>query len=878
MEQKTVSYTKGITRSPSDMLCQDGELAECVNLEVRGEELVPMEMPKHFLSLSSGETLLLVHNISSGRKNYIVRSGSYVRAFYLSGGSRIDYSISTSISGIKSIQSIGNTIIIYTSDSPHYILYKDGAYKYLGTGMPEVGLSFNLYGTMVVTETFDVNVPSLGKNATEGHELDPDLTSEDNQKSVTNQILPQVNKFIAEESEAKGKFIYPFLVRYAYRLFDGTCTRHSSPVLLVPSTDMAPVCGYMARQDARPPFKTFIAAVPSTLTFRVESNSNLSDWSDIISEVVIYVSAPIRTYDQNGTIQSKSYNVYTNFAPSNTTAFYGSMNGGGFKKSLIGENFSKSSNDPGSFVWWDLPARDKADIQKEVAECSLFYKYASFSPSFIDSNFRVSIDPSSAGVNPTAEIEAGELMNDDYMTHDTLVPESSFVYNRRLNISNIKRKLFKGYSSSVLAQLGTNDSVNGFYSVYTYIRTKSGTVVVKSMSPQQSGQLYGMYFFYPDTDAFQMVIHDTYNNRYATVPLVEHPRLNGAYYASVFSELPFNAGSPGVSESSEQYEYFPNKLYTSEVNNPFLFPLEGINTVGSGDIIGMSAVTVPISQGQFGQYPLLVFCSDGNFALKVDEQGYYSGISPVQEDTVLGGDKITPLENSVVIITKKGLMLATGGEMTLLAGSMDGANFVASSLDGIGAIGEPFSSLVNAASDNDGFLTFLYGARAAYDYSSNRLLLYNPSKPYSYIYSFVSGTVTKLVLSGESVVTSVLDYPSTIIQTSSGRLLSLYEKEDVNTLKERRTGVAVTRPLKIGNPAAYKIMDRIRNFGRIGKDSYVKYRIYGSMDGTAYAPLKSLRGKSYLFYRIAFYTNMLPKEGFSGTLIGFDYRMTNKFR
>ena len=138
--------------------------------------------------------------------------------------------------------------------------------------------------------------------------------------------------------------------------------------------------------------------------------------------------------------------------------------------------------------------------------------------------------------------------------------------------------------------------------------------------------------------------------------------------------------------------------------------------------------------------------------------------------------------------------------------------------------------------------------------------------------------MTKLVLSGESVVTSVLDYPSTIIQTSSGRLLSLYEKEDVNTLEERRTGVAVTRPLKIGNPAAYKIMDRIRNFGRIGKDSYVKYRIYGSMDGTAYAPLKSLRGKSYLFYRIAFYTNMLPKEGFSGTLIGFDYRMTNKFR
>ena len=45
MERKNIAYTKGITRSPSDMLCSDGELAECVNLEVRNEELVPMEIP-----------------------------------------------------------------------------------------------------------------------------------------------------------------------------------------------------------------------------------------------------------------------------------------------------------------------------------------------------------------------------------------------------------------------------------------------------------------------------------------------------------------------------------------------------------------------------------------------------------------------------------------------------------------------------------------------------------------------------------------------------------------------------------------------------------------------------------------------------------------
>ena len=64
-EQVLLSYKKGITRTPSDLLCEDGDLAECVNLEVRNEELVPMEMPVDMgVTLASGEELVHVHNIS----------------------------------------------------------------------------------------------------------------------------------------------------------------------------------------------------------------------------------------------------------------------------------------------------------------------------------------------------------------------------------------------------------------------------------------------------------------------------------------------------------------------------------------------------------------------------------------------------------------------------------------------------------------------------------------------------------------------------------------------------------------------------------------------------------------------------------------------
>ena len=524
---------------------------------------------------------------------------------------------------------------------------------------------------------------------------------------------------------------------------------------------------------------------------------------------------------------------------------------------------------------WDIPGKDMADIYESIADCSRFYKYVSYTIDELQENNYILLDNEKTNSNPISAIETKELLSDDYMTHDIIIPQSTFVYNKRLNISNVKRKLFNGFNPECLVSLDFSESNN--YEVYTYIHSSSGKDIIVKSTSGMNNNMNGFYLFYPDTDAYKMVIVNKTKNKYAEVTLSEHKLLNGAFSFSSFKPITFQSGTPSIS-TTDNIESLPNKLFTSEVNNPFYFPLEGINTVGSGEIIGMAAVTVPISQGQFGQYPLLMFCTDGNFALKVDEQGYYSGISPVQEDTVLGSDKITPLENSIVIITKKGLMMTSGGEMAQIATNMDGANFESSSLDDIGASMDEYASLVEQASDSDGFLSYLYGSRMAYDYSSNRLVIYNPEKKYSYVYSFGNGTVTKLSLSGESIVTSVMDYPDTLLQTESGRLYSLYEKSDINAIVERTYGMAVTRPLKLDNAAAYKIINRIRNMGRFSGDSFVKYRIYGSMDGVNYHIVRSLRSRSYLYYRIVFYTHMLPKEGFSGTLVAFDYRMSHKFR
>lgn len=394
-----ISYSKGITHSPSDLICDDGELEECVNLEVRNGELVPMEMPIPMgVTLNQGELLVLVHDIKAGPKNYIVLKGGTLSAFKMSGSTRDDYSLNVYCGELKSIQKLGNTIVAYSEESPFYFIYKNGDYTYLGSKIPSLGLSFNLDGKLVVSEIFNVDVPSKSDGDDDTAD-NPDLSTDENKEKATSQIIPQVNKFIAEESDEKGKFIFPFFVRYAYKLFNGSYSMQSAPVLLMPSTTLAPLCGYLARQKARPPFETFIAAVPSTLVMRRDGSYNLSDWSDVISEVCVFVSPQIRTYDQEGIIESFSFTTKDSY--STRSNFYGSLNSQGYKKYNIDEAIEGYKYDNTNYIsshnLWDLPVKDSSDIAKNITECSLFYKYASFTPSFIDSNVLVTIEPESSG-------------------------------------------------------------------------------------------------------------------------------------------------------------------------------------------------------------------------------------------------------------------------------------------------------------------------------------------------------------------------------------------------------------------------------------------------------------------------------------------------
>ena len=852
-EKLVLSYAKGITHSPSDLLCGDGELEECINLEVKNEELIPMEMPVRLgFSLSENEKLILVHNTKTEEKHYVTENNGTIRIYSITGNSKNEL-FSLECGDVKSIQAIGNTIVAYTQDSLHYILYINSAYKYLGGEIPEIDLSFSLKGDFALSNVFELKTP------------DAEAFDEDFQRTVSEMILAEVNKFVENKSTNPGKFMFPFFVRYALRMFDGTYTHHSAPILMLPSTNIAPfvVSNAVMEGDNSLINKVLDAQIGSFIAQLEVSILNveetLSEWKDVITAVDIFVSKPIYTYDQNG------YKFYTggNAIESEASQFVGK-----YKNDFISiwdgytqmKNLTTVDSSESYLYRWHIPRRDIEDINGDIVNTSLFYKYASVLLESLTLNKPITLSGS------LSIIEVSETMSDDYMTHDIFIPESSFVYNGRLNISNIKRKLFRGFPAHSMAQMVQSEPTDGFerelsfghYEIYTFIKSPNGgnDMVVKSFESNE-GAFYGAYFFYPDTDAYKMIIVDKVNNRYAQIGLTEHPLLNGSFAFIGFNGLTFATGTVEFEEENN-FEMQLNKLYTSNVNNPFHFPLEGIYTVGSDRIIGMGAITRPISQGQFGEFPLIVFCSDGNYAMRVDEQGFYAAISPIQEDVVLGWDKVTAMENSLVIITKKGIMLTSGGEMKKIATQMDGGVWDISSLDNIETSVEQLSNVILKSKDNEGFLSYVYGARMAFDYASNRLLVYNPNKTYSFFYHFDNDTVSKMVINGgKRIISSVLDYPDTIIQDESGELYSLYTKEDVSVKDTRQYGVILTRPLKLGAALSMKSVKQIRHLSsNKGNGSFVKYILYGSNDNINYYRISSRFGKPYKYYRVAIYTNL----------------------
>lgn len=880
----------GFSASPSDYESLDGDLAAVVGLVPENGALKPIPAPKPIFTLNNGQRVVVLHKTSSFT-HYIIQNEAN-NLYWRSESGALTSLCNLIGKQVFQITTIGNTVIALCDDGMHYMLWKNGDYTYLGNKIPECPISFGLWGKgQLYSElTGDNNLP-YGTFTINYNNLD-------DKETIASQVLPKVNKFIADAATGDNKFMYPFFVRYAYRLYDGSLTHHSAPILMLPSTEVNPIVFAPSAEIGDTSSTLDIYSIVATLDYQPlmseGQRSVLNNWSDIVKSVDIFISAPIYTYDMSGVeCEYKAGVSLSNY-------FHGRFvpKGGGVDDALMGSTYQRWAYyqlypyDYGTQIsrGFNIPSFPSSEVDAKIRDCSNFYLLTSINIEDLPfARTNVKIEDGSL-----SSLVAREVMTDDYQTHDTLIPSFAQVYNSRMNIANIERKLFNGYDTAsqvaysngylhynyIENTITTDPLYNGAESVILYTKVQGDkTITLENTCATPLSSLFWNYpyLFYPDINAKQVTIYRE-DGTYKTLTLEPHPLLNGAVYFNKYQLEAPDAGYFSRLSDANPTISLPNKIYTSEINNPFHFPLNGINTIGTGEIVGISTAAKALSEGQFGQFPLYAFATDGVWALEVSATGNYSAKQPITRDVCLSKDSITQIDSSVLFATDRGIMLLSGSQSICISDILDSAEpFALAILPQSERLLIDFASLAASNATYIPFREFIAGCRMIYDYVQQRIVVINPNCQYAYVYSFESKAWGIMPSTLKSTVNS---YPDALAMDGNNRLVDISKPNSTTDIPI----FFVTRPIKI-EADILKTIDTIIQRGYF-KRGHVKMALYGSRDmfdwflvsSSTDQYLRGFRGTPYKYFRIAVLGTLDHNESITGATIQYTPRQINQPR
>lgn len=925
---KEIKYN-GYTAQPSDYSCPDGDLSLSLGCISDNGAIKPLLPPNVVLTLADGEDVLYIHK-TTNFTHYIVYTASTGAFKAIDAVDNTKTYALPDIQKVYQVTGVGNTLVVLAEDGMHYILWKGETDGYLNLGMhlPELPISFGLQGEMVQTDEFEITFKAINyetnkdKWKTLTSVTDPFCSEfdDENKNNITSQVLAKVNKFIAEKATNKGKFIYPFLVRYAYRLYDGSLTMHSAPVLMVCSSDVAPDVSvhrtwsndhkYMAdHANCR------VVGIIHSLDYAVILPSRielLKQWKDIVRSVDIFISKPIYTYDQSGSCTSflrtsdrDSFTICKLTNQTCDTEKYPIR----YQKQTTSWAYCKA------FTTWDssenafteysyrvgLPRLTTDTVKANIKACSQFF----FLESIKIDDLKTTRSIIEVEDDYLQSLTNREQMTDDYDSHDTFVAKYAFAYNQRLNIANIRKSLYNGYNMGALTCF-TDGYVLNFsnteptaadekrtYSVFFYIKQDGRDIIVQGESFQMGYDTPFLFLYYPNVNAYKAVIvkWEYYTSKYE-VPMEAHTALNGAFYFGGWEQPEFKQdNTPAASAAKDLIIDVPNKIYTSAVNNPFFFPLAGVNTVGTGTIIGISTAARALSQGQFGQFPLYCFSSDGIWALETADDGFYKARQPISRDVCTNADSITQMDSSVVFVTDRGIMHLSGSATECISDILDTETpFDISSLPHVDALIDVFNGWLSEDEKKNNlklpekftiqpFRTFLAECRISYDYAHQHIIVFNHNYNYAYVYSSRSQAWGMMFMPVKMSHT-LNSYPDAMAVDADNRLVNFSQ---YGTKQE--AFLIITRPVKLDDPDVLKTIDTIIQRGVFPKGNVAQV-LYGSRDmyhwqlvwSSSDHYLRGFAGTAYKYYRMAVIGRLRDGDSLYGSSIQFTPRLTDQPR
>ena len=905
---------KGLTNSPSDYDCQDGELATCLNLINEDGSLHPIHQPvvaEQNITLPNNScSIRYVHNVTHENKNhshYIVNctnSSPYSWYWTEKGGDGTHHELNLGNFKVNSVTAIGNIICFVGDKNILYAFWNKDSYNIFNKN------AFNY--TFSVTNTSGVEVDAIAQlgDDFQGCFLTPSFGSQDygnlifegtkpnGTKTIWNAIDSMINKAMSENGNTYFKYLVFGVV--ALRLYDGTYSNISNLFVLCPKNNINNIFYYNADKETikNTEYYKFVRASGYIHRHQINVQLDLTGIEDFVQGVDVFL-----TKGTDFLLLDKGYDTTSTETVNNLKKRKGTITFERLKKSALYREFD-------NLTFYHSIYITKEDIGKNIDLLNVQGTEESLSLADMG---RTSIG-SSCAIAYNNRLHLANIQN---YINDIFSPNP--IYKFELNSSGTSFPVEKintilgNYMDVPLTDEGwydlgkqSSDTAeviaiidNKYYykatvqyplnpifvvpfqdakSVKLYIKHKGkliDEIGFRNINLHQS-ETFGMsyYIFNAENGIFSFMQKYELSNFGGVLT-----RRQGDTFTSTSSKF-YDEASQKCDSDGAKIEQLASLIKVSEAENPLVFPAKNSVQVGSSVISALAANTRPISEGQFGEAPLYAFTDEGVWVLMLGEEGTYVARQPANREICSNPNGILQIDDAVLYPTNRGIMMQQGRNSICITDQLDGCPFnfmemkYAKQIIATNGTGSGEISYIR-------FKDYLKSADMIYDYYNNRIIVFNPNQAYAYVYSLKSkmwGTMKNVFNKRVNI------YPESYATNKEGKILNVYVEEPYSNTPY----FLCSRPLTISDKEVYKTIFTCiaRGYFRKGTNGKCAIVLYGSnnlfdwylIKTSINEYLRGIAGSPYKYFRVALIGNLATNESISGLSAEFQERLQNKLR
>lgn len=856
---------KGLTHSPSDYDCQDGELATCLNLINEDGALHPIQQPvvvesSKNITINQYSSIELVHKVTHNKaihSHYIIRTSDpqdRERWGWIEQDSANESPTEFLLGDdfhVNSVCAIGNVLCFIGVKTTKYAIWKNGSYLVFGKEDLQFGVE--------IANTYHQD---LTLKAEAGDDFYKYFIVEDgNLNLYYNTSATGTRKMFTDLDAIANKKLSELGTEYlkrnvfgvaALRLYDGTYINISNPFVL-PSAESNAVSRKINiyKEPVKPEApngKTITSGVGiNKYTIEIREVGNLQQYEDIFQGVDVFLTNGESFYQID-----KSY-------------------------PLAGE---------AGVEWLFLDDMNARDVHDTIGNMPFYHSI--FIPLSEFEHPKVVKRPTQAEEN----ISLADL------NRIAFGGTTAITYNNRLHIAGIRKNI----DSSLVRQPYGYKNEEYLTAIYE-IPTNNGTYYLNG----QIGNWQDIIAV-PISDVKEIVVYEKRTSGYRKKRFTLYSpsnfglsffvqTLNGGIddimggdwvdiTESDWNAIKAKADAFAASNSDDSYQ--PSLIRVSEAENPLVFPAKNSVQVGSSIVSAMAANTRPISEGQFGDAPLYAFTDEGVWVLMLGEEGTYIARQPANRDICSNPKGILQIDDAVLFPTERGIMMQRGRESECITDVLDGFPFDFTQIYKYSKKKQYYPlSILELQDFEDGevayvrFRKFMKNANMIYDYYDSRIIVFNPSFSYAYVYSLKSnlwGTMANVFAK------RVNSYPESYAINFAGKIVNVYVEEPSDNVPF----FFCTRPLKLGQGDSHKTMFTclIRGYWACDQSESNGQVLFGSNDlehwfyigSSKDNNLRNLVGSPYRYFRVAVIGKMDADESISRISTALQPRWQNKLR